>query len=148
MSLSHPYVFSGRPVFTSLRNSRTRIHSIISGAIYGLAIAVATAVFASSVGSWIDRTPRLRAAIILLIVQNLSVAIAAIIEIFGITQMLHSPVSNYVMIGFVTLLGCTGMLGHVGMTIVLERDWIPQVFKGEGLFLIFFQQMLIVSRFN
>lgn len=106
---------------------------IISGAIYGLAIAVSTAVFASSVGSWIDRTPRLRAAIILLIVQNLSVAIAAIIEIFGITQMLHSPVSNYVMIGFVTLLGCTGMLGHVGVSIVLERDWIPQVFKGEGL---------------
>ena len=128
---------NSRPVFTSLRNSRTRIHSIISGAIYGLAIAVATAVFASSVGSWIDRTPRLRAAIILLIVQNLSVAIAAIIEIFGITQMLHSPVSNYVMIGFVTLLGCTGMLGHVGMTIVLERDWIPQVFKGEGLPLFF-----------
>ena len=131
-----------------MRYTRTRVHLRISGAIYGLAIAVSTAVFASSVGSWIDRTPRLRAAIILLIVQNLSVAIAAIIEIFGITQMLHSPVSNYVMIGFVTLLGCTGMLGHVGMTIVLERDWIPQVFKGEGLSLIFFQQMLIVSRFN
>ena len=113
--------------------TRTRVHLRISGAIYGLAIAVSTAVFASSVGSWIDRTPRLRAAIILLIVQNLSVAIAAIIEIFGITQMLHSPVSNYVMIGFVTLLGCTGMLGHVGVSIVLERDWIPQVFKGEGL---------------
>ena len=142
MSLSHPYVLNGRPVFKSLRNSRTRIHSIILGAIYGLAIAVATAVFASSVGSWIDRTPRLRAAIILLIVQNLSVAIAAIIEIFGITQMLHSPVSNYVMIGFVTLLGCTGMLGHVGMTIVLERDWIPQVFKGEGLSLFFFNRCL------
>ena len=116
-----------------MRYTRTRIHLKISGAIYGLAIAVSTAVFASSVGSWIDRTPRLRAAIILLIVQNLSVAIAAIIEIFGITQMLHSPVSNYVMIGFVTLLGCTGMLGHVGVSIVLERDWIPQVFKGEGL---------------
>lgn len=108
-------------------------HRLILGAIYGLAIAVSTAVFASSVGSWIDRTPRLHAAISLLIVQNLSVAIAAIIEIFGITQMLHSPVSNYVMIGFVTLLGCTGMLGHVGVSIVLERDWIPQVFKGEGL---------------
>lgn len=116
-----------------MRYTRTRVHLRISGAIYGLAIAVSTAVFASSVGSWIDRTPRLRAAIILLIVQNLSVAIAAIIEIFGITQMLHSPVSNYVMIGFVTLLGCTGMLGHVGVSIVLERDWIPQVFKGEGL---------------
>ena len=91
-------------------------------------------------GSWIDRTPRLRAAIILLIVQNLSVAIAAIIEIFGITQMLHSPVSNYVMIGFVTFLGCTGMLGHVGVTIVLERDWIPQVFKGEGFCSYFFNK--------
>ena len=104
-----------------------------SGAIYGLAIAVSTAVFASSVGSWIDRTPRLRAAITLLIIQNLSVAIAAIIEIFGITQLLDSEVSNYLMIAAVTLLGCTGMLGHVGVTIVLERDWIPQVFKGEGL---------------
>ena len=129
---------NGHPVLKPLRYSRTRVYSIILGAIYGLAIAVATAVFASSVGSWIDRTPRLRAAIILLIVQNLSVAIAAIIEIFGITQMLHSPISNYVMIGFVTLLGCTGMLGHVGTSIVLERDWIPQVFKGEGLSLFFF----------
>ena len=110
----------------------------ISGAIYGLAIAVSTAVFASSVGSWIDRTPRLRAAITLLIIQNLSVAIAAIIEIFGITQLLDSEVSNYLMIAAVTLLGCTGMLGHVGVTIVLERDWIPQVFKGEGLCLLFF----------
>ena len=42
------------------------------------------------------------------------------------------------MIAAVTLLGCTGMLGHVGVTIVLERDWIPQVFKGEGLCLFFF----------
>jgi len=103
------------------------------GAIYGLSIAVSTAVFASSVGSWIDRTPRLKASIILLIIQNLSVAIAAIIEIFGIRSMLYTDQQQYVMIGIVTLLGCTGMLGHVGVTIVLERDWIPQVFKGEGL---------------
>ena len=117
-----------------------------SGAIYGLAIAVSTAVFASSVGSWIDRTPRLRAAITLLIVQNLSVAIAAIIEIFGITQLLDSQVSNYLMIAAVTLLGCTGMLGHVGVTIVLERDWIPQVFKGEGLYSLLLFEVFMITR--
>lgn len=107
------------------------------GAIYGLSISVSSAILASSVGAWIDKTPRLRAAIILLIVQNMSVAIAAVIEIFGITLNTEiSKETQYVMIGLVTVLGCTGMLGHVGMSIVLERDWIPEVFKGEGLTVI------------
>lgn len=40
---------------------------------------------------------------------------------------------QYVLIGVVTFFSCIAMLASIGHGIVMERDWIPQVFKGEHL---------------
>ena len=60
---------------------------ILLGGIYGLSIAVTAALFSSSIGFWIDETPRLRAAITLLCVQNLSIAACAGVQIFGLLKL-------------------------------------------------------------
>merc|ERR1711887_291872 len=104
--------------------------------IYGLSIAGTAAIFSSTVGVWIDRTPRLKAATILIIIQNLSVALAAGIQILGMQSVESSSSSSivdYVMIGSITLLGCCSMLASIGVSIVIERDWIPEIFQGQNL---------------
>merc|ERR1711988_1055754 len=48
-------------------------------AVYGAVLAASVLLLGSSVGSWIDRTRRIVAARTFLVVQNLSVAVAAVI---------------------------------------------------------------------
>jgi len=105
---------------------------LILGGVYGLSISVTSALFSSSVGVWIDKTPRLKAAIILLCTQNLSVAVCATVQILGILKVFPESASIW-LIGVATTLSCIGHLASIGVQIVLERDWIPQVFNGEDL---------------
>jgi len=105
---------------------------ILLGGVYGLSIAVTAAFFSSSIGLWIDKTPRLRAAITLLCVQNLSVAMCAGVQILGLLKLFPENLDPW-FIGLATCLACIGHLASIGMQIVLERDWVPQVFNGENL---------------
>ena len=44
-----------------------------------------------------------------------------------------SQIGNYAMIFVVTFFSCVAMLASIGHGIVIERDWLPQVFGGETL---------------
>lgn len=70
---------------------------ILLGGIYGLSLATSAALFSSSLGAWIDRTPRLKAAFVLLCAQNLSVAACASVQIVGLLSLL-APSFRFVLI--------------------------------------------------
>ena len=64
-------------------------YQMILASVYGLSIAISSAIFSSSVGVWIDKTNRLKAATILIILQNSSVAVAAGIQILGMQDLFN-----------------------------------------------------------
>ena len=55
-----------------------------------------------------------------------------------------SGVGSYLMIAVITLLGCTSMLASIGVSIVIERDWVPQLFRDQG----FYKKRVFLCMFN
>lgn len=106
---------------------------MILGGVFGLSIAIATAICSSWIGGWIDRTKRLPAATACLAIQNTSVAIAAAVETLCILWSELTPTMEYVSILIVTLFSCIAMVASIGHQICLDRDWVPEIFNGDDL---------------
>jgi len=79
---------------------------LVLGGFFGLSIAISTAICSSWTGGWIDRSKRLTAATTCLVIQNISVAVAATAETLCILwpfDIERSPIIEYVAIAIVTL---------------------------------------------
>ena len=124
---------------------------MVLGGLFGLSIAISTAICSSWIGGWIDRSKRLTAATTCLIVQNFSVgktsisrlfdilcfysAVAATIETLCILwpfDFEKSSTLEYVSIATVTLFSCIAMVASIGHQICIDRDWVPEIFRGDG----------------
>ena len=101
---------------------------ILLGGIYGLSLSISGVLFSSALGNWIDRTPRLRAIVVMLIVQNISVALCALLQVLGLLDIIPESIPSLLPIAIAIALACNARLASIGCRIILERDWLPQIF--------------------
>lgn len=100
-------------------------------AIYGLVVA-ATAIFISpAIGGWIDRTPRLRAVGLLLVLANLFVLLCALCILAYLKQLTKDTIALKVLQGVIILFGALANLAGVGEKICVSKDWLVVVCKGD-----------------
>ncbi|XP_060597405.1 solute carrier family 40 member 1-like [Ruditapes philippinarum] len=102
-------------------------------AVYGLSMGTAVLLFGALVGEWIDRTPRLKAARMSLIVQNTSVVVCALIVYTVITWKTEIqaawPNEGLLILSYVAiiLVAILAMLGSIGTNIAVQKDWIVEI---------------------
>jgi len=101
-------------------------------AVFGFVMGVSVILLAPSVGSWIDRMPRLRAAVTLYVIQNLTIPVACAFVLihFSVPQAKAALPTWFVPSG-VILFSTISNLATVGTKICVEKDWLV-VIAGEG----------------
>ena len=65
-------------------------------------------------------------------------AAAAIIQLLVMKNVFgdishNDSITQNLLIGLVIVVCCVAMLASIGYEIVIEKDWVPQVFKGDIL---------------
>lgn len=105
--------------------------TLLLPAAYGLTLSTTVLIFGPVVGDWIDRSPRLRAARLSLLIQNSSVAICAVILL--VHKELGDEDANYVVFIKISaiMLGAVAQLASTASTIVVEKDWIVVIAEGK-----------------
>jgi len=98
-------------------------------AVYGLAQCLTSILFLTLIGHWIDKSNRLHAAQLLLVIQNSCVAICcALLGGYFAFAPVYFVGENYwlrtLFITFVIFLALVASLASSGTQIVVERDWI------------------------
>lgn len=102
-------------------------------AIYGFASGVATLLLSTALGDWVDKTPRLKAARVSLVAQNICVALCAVVVFVVYTYLdeIREEWADEMLLklcfGVIILLGIFADLGSVASTIVIERDWVVEL---------------------
>lgn len=110
-------------------------HNLQLTAICGFLNSVAVLAFAAHVGRWIDRTPRLKAATTVLIINNFSVALSATFlmlillepsrhyfDLFGISK--DHPIIINTLIYLSIFLCAISTLASCGAKICISKDWV------------------------
>lgn len=103
-------------------------------AIYGLVVSVSVIIFGASIGHWIDRSKRLFAAQTFLAVQNISTALSCSILAIYFAGLGQSGWAAWLpdAVPIITILIATlAELASVGSKIVVEKDWIVVISRGD-----------------
>ncbi|CAB4019122.1 solute carrier family 40 member 1, partial [Paramuricea clavata] len=108
--------------------------SFLFTAIYGLAVSLSVVAFGTLVGDWIDVTPRLKAARLTLIIQNVAVVACAMVVLIMFKQSISSPIFLVLAVVLV-LLAIVARLSSLGTTIAIERDWVVIIAKEDEFLL-------------
>ncbi|XP_063428264.1 solute carrier family 40 member 1-like isoform X2 [Mytilus trossulus] len=102
-------------------------------AIYGFSKGASVLLFAAIIGDWIDNTPRLRAARLSLVLQNVLVALCAVI-VFVVVWYHETLRTLWPDEGALTLfhaliivVAILGDLASIARSISVERDWIVEI---------------------
>uniref|UniRef100_F6VXA3 Solute carrier family 40 member n=1 Tax=Ciona intestinalis TaxID=7719 RepID=F6VXA3_CIOIN len=98
--------------------------SLFLTAAYGLTLSASVLLFAPLVGDWIDRTGRLTAVKVTLVIQNMSVIISALILLLN--REFGDINSSYLIVVQIAavILGAIGTLASTATQIILQKDWI------------------------
>ncbi|XP_013776717.1 solute carrier family 40 member 1-like [Limulus polyphemus] len=106
-------------------------------AIFGLAASLSVIILGSSIGNWVDRNPRLKAARNSLIVQNSMIVLCAV----GLCLILLFPDFvkstwqgwlDVVAQIYVILTAVLAQVASVANTICVEKDWVPVIAGGNN----------------
>ena len=95
--------------------------------IYGLVLCITVIFFGASIGNWIDRNERLKAASLFIAAQKTITSLACIMLslYFSKVDYEHWPSWIPSMVPIVTIiLAALAQLASVGIEIVVEKDWI------------------------
>ncbi|CAH1238030.1 SLC40A1 [Branchiostoma lanceolatum] len=105
-------------------------------AIYGFAKSISVLLLGAIIGDWIDRTPRLKAVRIALVIQNGSVALCAVV--FALTSVYRKQMENSAGGWLMTLcqvivifIAVIAILAGQATSICLQKDWIAVIAGGE-----------------
>ncbi|EJU04237.1 hypothetical protein DACRYDRAFT_114607 [Dacryopinax primogenitus] len=114
--------------------------TLFPSSFFGFLTTGSAILLSNAIGSWVDRTPRLRAVRTFILAQKLSnlVAYALLLVLF---EKLQSQASRGLGAGgdagvralfvFVCLLGCVLRLATVGINVAIERDWVTTISSGS-----------------
>ncbi|CAF1248878.1 unnamed protein product, partial [Didymodactylos carnosus] len=102
-------------------------------ALNGLVINIAVILFASIIGDWVDKTPRIGAVRKALYVQNLSVALMAGIVVFALLYKSHLEIvwKGYFLLFIQVLLiflGVFATLASIASKVAISKDWIVAIY--------------------
>ncbi|XP_035689340.1 solute carrier family 40 member 1-like [Branchiostoma floridae] len=105
-------------------------------AIYGFAKSISVLLLGAIIGDWIDRTPRLKAVRIALVIQNGSVALCAVV--FALMDVyrkeMESSAGGWIMTLCQVLLifiAVVAILAGQATSISLQKDWVAVIAGGE-----------------
>jgi len=103
---------------------------------YGLTMSLTNILFLASIGNWIDQTTRLRAAQILLVIQNSCVLLDCVLlalyfQYYDAILEGEYPWLTKVIPAVIMILALVANLASQGSKIVVEKDWIVVV-AGEN----------------
>ena len=113
--------------------------TLFAMSIYGLVNALSVFFLGPAVGAWIDNNKRLRAAGVFLVIQNTCVALnCALLGLyFHFYNDLHNSMGNnqewlpWICVAIVILISTMSTLASHGSKIVVEKDWIVVIAKGD-----------------
>ncbi|XP_078571615.1 ferroportin-like [Branchiostoma floridae x Branchiostoma japonicum] len=105
-------------------------------AVYGFAKSISVLLLGAIIGDWIDRTPRLTAVRIALVIQNGSVALCAVV--FALMDVYRKEMENSAGGWLMTLcqillifIAVVAILGGQATSISLQKDWVAVIAGGE-----------------
>ncbi|KAI8489966.1 hypothetical protein Bbelb_323270 [Branchiostoma belcheri] len=105
-------------------------------AIYGFAKSISVLLLGAIIGDWIDRTARLRAVRIALVIQNGSVALCAVV--FALMDVYRKQMENTARGWLMTLcqvllifIAVIAVLAGQATSICLQKDWVAVIAGGE-----------------
>ncbi|KAK4320472.1 hypothetical protein Pmani_008638 [Petrolisthes manimaculis] len=102
--------------------------SLRLAAVYGAALALTVIILGAPVGRWVDRTSRLTAAQVSLIVQNVMVCVCAglLVAITTYPQAFTAWDGWALVVAEagVILTACMAQVGTLGSRLAIEKDWI------------------------
>ncbi|XP_033640075.1 solute carrier family 40 member 1-like [Asterias rubens] len=105
-------------------------------AVFGFALTVSVLLFGTLVGQWVDRTPRLKAARISLVIQNLCVIACAVCLLLllhylaAIRQIGDGVLFLFCEIAII-FLGVIANLASVAEKICIQKDWVVILADGN-----------------
>ncbi|CAF3783767.1 unnamed protein product [Rotaria sordida] len=103
--------------------------NLLSVALNGIALNLAVILFATAIGDWIDRNPRLSTLRKSLYFQNLSVAVMAVLVVIALYY--QSSLPQYWMIiiqGFLIGIGMIATLSSVACKVSISKDWVVALY--------------------
>ena len=99
--------------------------TLLYSSIYALGRAASAICLSPSVGSYIDRTERLKAVRVSIVGQRLTVIVSSIVLwVMSIESILHYKWLKLFLFGIVCSLACAEKLCAVLNMIAVERDWV------------------------
>ncbi|SMY20265.1 unnamed protein product [Zymoseptoria tritici ST99CH_1A5] len=106
--------------------------TLLPASIYALARAASAAVLSPWIGSYIDKTDRLRAVRISIVGQRVAVALSCVaLFLLARFESMRSGVDSTLFLAGLSLLACVEKLSAVLNTISVERDWVVIVAGGH-----------------
>ncbi|KND02039.1 uncharacterized protein SPPG_02543 [Spizellomyces punctatus DAOM BR117] len=101
-------------------------HTLLTVSLYGFLVTLFAILFSSTVGSVVDKVPRLKAIRIFLVLQNLCIAASSLV-LYAITLRFGLNVNRtmtYILYSGSLLLGIALRLANIGEVVSVERDWV------------------------
>lgn len=99
--------------------------TLLYSSVYALGRAASAICFSPSVGSYMDRTERLKAVRISIVGQRLTVVLSSVVLwVMSIESLLHYKWLKLFLFGIVCSLACVEKLCAVLNMIAVERDWV------------------------
>ncbi|KZV77232.1 hypothetical protein PENSPDRAFT_568606 [Peniophora sp. CONT] len=107
-------------------------NTLLPASLYGFIVTAAGILLAGSIGIFVDRSPRLRAARMTVISQKICASLSYTIFLILFTRP-HTPSLSVLWATFVpiTLLGSFLTLSAAGTTVAIERDWVSALARGR-----------------
>ncbi|BFY97245.1 hypothetical protein BsWGS_00285 [Bradybaena similaris] len=100
-------------------------------AAYGLSIGLSVLLFGALVGDIVDASPRLKAAQIALVLQNVFVVVCAVVVylflVFRTEILSYGSWTTYVMYTVIIILSILSTLTSMARKIAVEKDWIVEM---------------------
>jgi solute carrier family 40 (iron-regulated transporter), member 1 len=97
--------------------------SLLLVALFGLADAGAQLLFVPVIGTYLDRTPRLKGACAMYALQNTAVAVSAAAALCILNLHLEGGPAFDLLVGLAIAAGSLSSVGAAGATITVEREW-------------------------
>lgn len=116
--------------------------SLLLVSIFGLCDAAAVVILGPAVGSFLDKTPRLRAACTMYVAQNACVAISAaaclaLVLKWGsaataVVVTAHGGIIYWIFVVVAIMAGSLSSVGALGATLSVEREWTKTLSGGDS----------------
>jgi len=123
---------AGMLLMEAISRINPEISQITISALYGLILSAVKVTLSPKIGSIVEKTSRLKGALVPLFVQNLSVAISA----GFLTAILYFEdwkVDPWLAFSIVTFFSCTACLASVGLMNAVSRDWAVEISSEDEL---------------